>query len=134
MNTNELRRGNLIFEDVLSTCTVESVFNNKLEVSVPNGKTDGTINKRWFIMDSYNFRPIPLTEEWLLDLGFEYFKANNSYQLDTNLGFCIWGRIKDGFMIFVNSDEIGIKITTVHQLQNLYFALTKKELTQKNLA
>ena len=111
MNTNELRRENLIFEDVLGVCTVESIFNNKLEISVPNGKTDGTINKRWFIMDSYNFRPIPLTEDWLL-------KFEDIFWITKDI---------NGFFYWFNGEKKYIKF--VHSLQNIYFALTQKELT-----
>ena len=74
------------------------------------------------------FQPIPITEEWLLKFGFEYFEENNSYQLFTEFGFSIWGRINDGFNIYVNSDEVGENIKYIHTLQNVYFALTNKEL------
>ena len=131
MNTNELRRENLIFEDVLGTCTVESIFNNKLEISVPNGKTDGTINKRWFIMDSYNFRPILLTEEWFLKFGFD--KGSDI------IGDCFYIELKnnDDFIIHIENDKMflfddDLEIKHVHQLQNLYFALTQKELIYEN--
>jgi len=69
--------------------------------------------------------PIPLTEEWLLKFGFEikqgrfgneYFGKINLYTAsDKKIVFCYDGYLK------------GIKY--VHQLQNLYFALTGNELT-----
>ena len=85
--------------------------------------------------------PIPLTEEWLKKFGFsdgEYRKGYkyyypNEYSLwsirlsNKNLGyyqFCIWIR-NDELMKFDGP------IQYVHQLQNLYFALTKEELTIK---
>ncbi len=73
------------------------------------------------------YKPIPITEEWLLKLGFS-IEDNESYQLDTDLGFCIWGRIGQSFNVYVNSDSIGNEKEYVHELQNLYFALTGKEL------
>lgn len=74
------------------------------------------------------FKPIPLTEEILLKCGFEYQKDNNSYQLDSDLGFTIWGRVYSGFNVYVHDVEFGETINSLHQLQNLYFSLTQKEL------
>jgi len=72
-----------------------------------------------------NIEPIPLTEEWLLKFGFEikqgrfgneYWGKINLYtSSDKKIVFCFDGYLK------------GIKY--VHQLQNLYFALTGNELT-----
>jgi hypothetical protein len=75
-----------------------------------------------------HLEPIPLTEEWLERFGFEnrnrdYFKGS----------FCVQyaDRIFDHNNIFFfgyNGNSIEIKY--VHQLQNLYFALTGEELNQ----
>ena len=75
---------------------------------------------------------IPITEEWLKKFGFE--KAND---LDE---FYYLQIINDWTAIYYNTKhkicELSvsrhgsvIKIKSVHQLQNLYFALTEKELT-----
>ena len=77
--------------------------------------------------------PIPLTEEWLLKFGFEKlcstekgFKQNvysmrnpslQIYELSKGYGVSFW---------------IGNELKYVHQLQNLYFALTNEELTFKS--
>ena len=92
----------------------------------------------------YDFRPIPLTEEWLLKFGFERHD-NGSVSAQFSYGinpvtqdyiiFLIW--IKDyendyqlnGFPFYQNGY---FEIKTVHQLQNLYFYLTGKELVLKN--
>lgn len=79
-----------------------------------------------------NCAGIPLTEDWLVRAGFEYEKTNKSWQLDTEFGFSIWGRIDIGFSVFGSDDvEIGNTFEYVHQLQNLYHALTGEELTVK---
>ena len=69
------------------------------------------------------YAPIPLTEEWLLKFGFK--KENNF----------TWGNLEmelmqreDGFWIWLGAD---LYLKHVHQLQNLYHALTRKELTIK---
>jgi len=75
--------------------------------------------------------PIPLTEEWLLKAGFEKsFKNDYWYSIrigDKRLLISILGNIEiekwDRTMIgFLSICEY------VHQLQNLYFALTGEEL------
>lgn len=76
-------------------------------------------------------KPIPLTEEWLLRFGF---KAH-TYE-DEVFGYVLndFGYINEyQFRIrnFIDFEGIIIPkaIKTVHQLQNLYFALTGEELT-----
>jgi hypothetical protein len=72
-----------------------------------------------------SWEPIPLTEEWLLKFGFEtndvrYWQIS-SFRLHIN---------RYGEWIFkVETFEKEIKY--VHQLQNLYFALTGEELEIK---
>jgi hypothetical protein len=68
---------------------------------------------------------IPLTQEWLLKFGFE-FKAVGSEFIGHNMILHNW----------LNSREYVswgvVKLKYVHQLQNLYFALTGRELTLKD--
>lgn len=81
-------------------------------------------------------KPIPLTEDWLLKLGFEYYAPLSHYRIVIN---DIWYKVKitfDGQFLFsfinLNYDEVNHMppkyIGTVHQLQNLYFSLTGEEL------
>jgi hypothetical protein len=72
---------------------------------------------------------IPLTEEWLLK--FEFVKVSTNYERDWLL---LWGNIKTGTIDFVLNEPHSYKrhitpLKYVHQLQNLYFALTGEELT-----
>ena len=70
------------------------------------------------------YEPIPITEEWLVKFGFEEVKR---------YGDGVW-RVHDFILIFYPDEcflcdcDIDVKIKHVHQLQNLYFALTGKEL------
>ncbi len=74
----------------------------------------------------YNeIKPIPLTEEWLVKFGFE---AENGYPFKMLKGFI---KIRNGIWFFKYYD-LDIEIKHVHQLQNLYFALTGEELEIKN--
>jgi hypothetical protein len=86
-----------------------------------------------------DYEPIPLTEEWLYKFGFKdidkgdhdyntYTDSNHNYYLQIDV------RKKDGkYSILDNSfddlrDFSMVDISYVHQLQNLYFALTGEEL------
>ncbi len=82
--------------------------------------------------ECHNWEPIPLTEEWLMKFGFE----ENS---DTAQGWVTLGG-EDKYLVISLPDvvfgcidgEFSIpEIKYVHQLQNLYFALTGGELIIK---
>jgi hypothetical protein len=74
---------------------------------------------------NHTYKPIPLTEEWLERFGFEKIQMSIPTAYKTKDGFRIkkdqrgyWMQYKYGMTI----------IKHVHQLQNLYFALTGEEL------
>lgn len=84
------------------------------------------------------FDPAPLTEEWLVKFGFDKLVKENKW----NHQVFRKGQIE----LYVNSynklgitfefecyqkDIDSIDLKFVHQLQNLYFALTNEELTIK---
>jgi hypothetical protein len=76
----------------------------------------------------YDFKGIPLTEEWMLKFGFE--KINGNYEKGMIL---LHGNLKTGTIDFLlhepHSGKLHLTILDyVHQLQNLYFALTGEEL------
>ena len=78
-------------------------------------------------LDDY-YKPIPLTEDWLLDFGFiiQMFGIPPRFYN---------GKLKitkdyRGFWVQPCYNFVLIKY--VHQLQNLYFELTGEELTLKN--
>ena len=72
---------------------------------------------------AYNFEPIPLTEEWLLRFWFE--QKTSSFVI---YPVSIKRQTKNAF--FYSPTSLHLKY--VHQLQNLYFALTGEELEIKN--
>lgn len=75
------------------------------------------------------FKPIPLTEEWLLKMGFDEIdieeNKNNVRVFHLNGIYCntLYG-------VYYYSHLLK-QIKHVHQLQNLYFALTGEELEVK---
>ena len=82
-------------------------------------------------------KPIPLTEEWLVKFGFEKYKDTFQFKIET-IPYWSLGKEKQGclkiYLTKTKKWKVGnlanksIDIYSVHQLQNLYFALTDKEL------
>lgn len=82
----------------------------------------------------FPLNPIPLTEEILLKLGFEKLTSKkdgflaDTYTCKKGTSFIVYF---DGVRLSVSFWQ-GNEKKYVHQLQNLYFALTGEELTFKN--
>ena len=115
MKANELRIGNLINWD-----TVDSPSYFEL--------------KHFKYLD--RIKPIPLTEEWLLKFGFER-DGKYDFELKVNgiyfRGMCDDRQPINTSISIFNLPDCAIKVKQVHQLQNLYFALTGQELTLKDI-
>lgn len=121
MEANELRIGNLLsYEE--STEIVIGINNSPWM----DGKKHDWIETENFEGELLTlFEPIPLTEDWLIRFGFKHVdsKLQPSYQMDL-----VWIWPTNGKLLDNNDREV----KSVHQLQNLYFALTGTELTLKN--
>ena len=119
MKVNELRVGNLL----LINEKVTEVFGiNKYYITHGNIESPCKHELKYF-------KPIPLTEEWLVKLGF---KKENYFTYDNGLisislpseDPLLW---RNGRTYF-NSWKICDAPKYVHNLQNIYFALTGNEL------
>ena len=131
MKATELRIGNLVNYDTAEGDVLLNIIDWQ--------------DLKWLSEDEPSFNlvhnPIPLTEEWLLKFGFdkhgefgEYYRIFNKGLIidieDTDNEFIVWVRIGDD--ILEPLLKVGYPIAYiqyVHQLQNLYFALTNEELT-----
>jgi hypothetical protein len=111
MKANELRIGNWVM-----------VFPVKNPQQVCDVMFDSVNTESVFGQHYGEVEPIQLTEEWLLKFGFISNPHSNEFY-GKNMIFHNWmkdrGYISWGFT----------QIEYVHQLQNLYFALTGEELT-----
>lgn len=149
MNANELRIGNLvkINNDLLPETKgqVYSVYgiNERFDKEFPESANVVSLrhesrNTRY--VRTYNqfdefVEPIPLTEEWLVKFGFE--KVNDNFMTIESYHYenknCWIYLIADGFELELNTlserNNLCRTYKYVHQLQNLYFALTGEELT-----
>lgn len=92
-----------------------------------------------------HFEPIPLTEEWLLRFGFKknepeisdgYFNWwNKEKSVSVDVEYVLTDNGVELLYYYVLQDINGCRpykhIIYVHQLQNLYFALTGQELIKE---
>ena len=75
------------------------------------------------------FKPIQLTEEWLIKFGFELDEHSDTYNLCNSEynEMCIEGYLQ----LEMNVMGVNVRVKYVHELQNLFFVLNKKELIIK---
>lgn len=131
MKATELRIGNYILDNVTQLqCIVDYINLDEYQIKT-------------------YYRPIPLTEEWLIKFGFEKLDHSKEY----GKGFVSahgwsakysidglrmlqpneksnWAENQNSFKI-IGLNDVNLWIKHVHSLQNLYFALTNEELTIK---
>lgn len=130
MKANELRIGNcILFESEGTNFIVKAIDNKGFEVY-------NQLESTWIEHDQ--FGGIPLTEEWLIKFAIKIdhdisdvfcIEINNSLRTTVYIL-----KVKNGWSIEIGSRSNGMvsfrsEIQYVHQLQNLYFALTGNELT-----
>ena len=119
MEANELRIGNLL-ESETSNCLFTKGI---IEVDF------STFQKISLYDCLKNLKAIPLTEEWLLKFGFKY--NNPTYEwYDKSAVFFIQVNYLGFDLIAKFHNQVIKEIKYVHELQNLYFALTGKELAK----
>lgn len=77
-----------------------------------------------------DYAPLPLTEEMLLKCGF-YHKGHGFYFFNITDWSNIQIKIYKSYVVVaisIQSHSIVVPVSNLHQLQNLYFALTGQEL------
>lgn len=132
MEAKELRCGNYVYGHMNEICVVEqlgSALNHNLVGyrEIENIKSYGQNSQSG----------IPLTEEWLLKFGFiirdktyslNYGGESMRYAYIEKPDFILYFHGRFGFNINEGKKNGDYCINSVHQLQNLYFAKTGKEL------
>jgi len=137
IQAKELRIGNRVNMPFLGSLELEVIglaVKDDFQLYIQSKSFENT-----FFEKPEKYRPIPLTEEWLIKLGFDFEK--------TELGVDFYiKQVGIDFLRFSSKGHWSIssgKSTWymdrnfkspkhVHTLQNLYFALTSEELTLKN--
>lgn len=127
----ELRIGNIIdfhYEKMGTTppypVEVIQILCSGVEVSNRNLET---VSQAWveFLINDVDIKPIPLNENWLKALGFEQHDKDRK---DFRLGFLRICEATDGTYNEPDLLSVWLNIKYVHQLQNLFYALTNDEL------
>lgn len=76
-----------------------------------------------------NYEPITLNEEWFIKLGFKKLRDGERFELE-KFSIDLYSEFFPKGRVYYNSWAIiDKKIDYVHELQNLYFTITQRELT-----
>jgi hypothetical protein len=122
MKASELRIGNLVFNPKTDIAKIRLVDDGLGGVGVQS-------NLGIFYGKIEEIEPIPLTEDWLIRMGFE---KNGPYWFDSKDLLLSYSFSQNTIAIGRMGIYFQNKIQYVHQLQNLYFALTGEELIIKD--
>lgn len=123
MTASELRIGNLVYKMVLNV--------NSGKYEFPVTEVDYHIIHD-VLHNKGTYNAIPLTEEWLLKFGFKKKGEWMCIDFNPRMGIRFYNGNSAECDITQDDKYIAFKaghIKYVHQLQNLYFALTGTELT-----
>lgn len=130
INENDLRRGNLIYGISDRIEKVMALREGLITAFTPTSEDNA------MEFESKYFSPIELTEDWLI--RFEFKKTVDEYDdIYYALGNFIleemyFSNLQDcGFYYHLGHNEL--KIHSVDQLQNLFWAVTGEELTIKTI-
>lgn len=126
MKATELRIGNIVGREL---ARFPHNYFTVLEVAEMNAKfSEGVrmqgINHGSQFWDPTDMEGIPLTEDWLKQLGFDYkSKTTGGYEWSILNGVKLLDR-----KLYCGDGTFSKPIEYVHQLQNLYYALIGEEL------
>lgn len=146
MKASELRIGNILsVNGVYNAVTgIRNIFIGDNPKDVVEVEISGF--SQVVILNEQSISPIPLAEEWLLKFGFKCIhEANKHYAIQNPKGYKdlhkihFFQTINDQWHLAFSDATTGKEhhhivachIKYVHQLQNLYYALTGEELTTK---
>ena len=124
MKPTELRIGCLVESDGIFAVSSIIETDSGYDIEVRDS------NQQCWIFTEKEIHPIILSEDWIVKLGWIWWQNTKSFE---KVGF-VQGSIREtpfGWEVFnyVLQSVTCRKINYVHQLQNLYFALTGEELT-----
>ena len=122
---NELRLNNLVMVNYKTDLLSKVTWIQEGSINVTFDRQPDLVNG--IVCSVNDLISIPLTEEWLIKFGFK--KTWFGYE-NISTGIEIEPLENEDYTICINANEyhIGENFKYVHQLQNIYFALTNKEL------
>jgi hypothetical protein len=115
MEAKELRIGNYYNGDISKEVNIQQITYEDIKELFQDSQDD-------------YYQPIKLTEEWLFKFGFQIDDKDECYIYDTVHLVSLYKGFNGGYQRIINGYNDGVELNHVHQLQNLYFALTGEEL------
>lgn len=148
INANELRIGNLVHTSHKEQIGIGGVMNQEMELSGWE-KQCVIVSYGGDFYKPEEIYPIPLSKQWLSKFQFKYLKVKGISSLEEShnegdthtwdllvnendivdrftFSLVKWG--EQDYFTFSNQ-WLRVKVTTVHQLQNLFFSITGQELS-----
>jgi hypothetical protein len=122
MEAKNLRIGNIVRSKINGVSKVEQVGSSINSNYVGGRSLDGNY---W----ENSYMPIEINEQWLIDFGFVNV-TDNEYP-NYNLGHYTCMR-RNGKTNICNNHGFINELKYVHELQNIFFALTGRELELKD--
>lgn len=126
MKATELRIGNYVLENGKDIVKVTHVIDNKVYTKSAGKQL---------------ITPIPATKSLLIKLGFEHIEKEDGFCIELAKGFAYLVLNTSDFSVAIHDNKklkgvdypclVSGLTEYVHQVQNLYFALTNRELTLK---
>ena len=119
---NEMRIGNIMLDDEYNVVNVERINSDRIHEFTMVSQNNGRIYPS-------NIYKIPITKQWLEKLGFVNTNTTEYPNYTKGVYKCLW---RNGKTNICNNHGFIKDLKYVHELQNLFFALTGKELHSKN--
>lgn len=124
MKANELRIGNLLMYNSPVSLTSEMIELNIYHLSDILGETVLSCSDR-----KNAYEPIPISEEWLLNFGFDFQEPYHWFHNKIQPIFITKSFLEsDTFLVKTTFGDKLTSLKFVHDLQNFYFSITGEEL------
>ena len=114
LQVNELKFGNLVNHISFGDIFIYGVNKDCIQCDFDNST---------YYDDLEYYKPIPITEEWLIKFGFKRTSSNGSGFISNKLRIEKRIDTNNAFQVWWNSWYL-VDVTEIHNLQNLYFSLT----------
>lgn len=122
INANEIRTGNVLalYGQTVTVVGIDRTLHGDYHITYNDGEKEYRVAR---YLDQ--FEPIPLTEKWLIGVGFvKQLDGNYMHPESHEIEVFFHNR---GFEVMVDS-TCKNHVKHVHSFQNLYFALTGDEV------
>lgn len=126
MEVTELRIGNYVGMFIGHFDDGPKYINYKIQgVKEELGSYYYKIDDTW-IFKTQNLVPLPITNTLLKKLGFVWLREDEPYCYDESFDFRLYD---NGHVVFKGVVLHDVVVKNVHELQNLYYSLSKIELS-----